>query len=127
MRKILINDCFEEFEQKIEHLKTPNLRADSLLKLFQIEQSNLSDINLIKGAKLGLNEMFEEINKVDKSLEIRMAIEILSHYLKSNSFNLLSAPIHGTDKEIVERFETINKKIEDLVGKYDRESATFQE
>ena len=127
MRKILINDCFEEFEQKIEHLKTPTLRADSLLKLFQIEQSNLSDINLIKGAQLGLNEMFEEMNKVDKSFEIRMAIEILSHYLKSNSFNLLAAPILGSDKEIVESFETINKKIEDLVGKYDRESAIFQE
>ncbi len=123
MKDIQIWDLLKEIEQKIEYQKTPGLRADTLLRLLQIEQSNSKEINLLKGAQLGLDEMFAEMNKVDQEFELKLAIEVLSNYLKSGSFNLLVIPVNGRDQMGVKTFDSINKELKMIVEKYDSNTA----
>ena len=125
MKNIQIWDLLKDFENQIEYQKTPILRADTLLKLLQVEHSNAEEINLLRGAQLGLNEMFAEMNKVDKEFEIRLAIQILTYYLDTNSFGLLATPINGPDISNVEKFESIKTRLKEIVEKHDTNADSF--
>jgi hypothetical protein len=123
MKKPLIADKLIEIENKLEYQKTPVLRAESALSLINIEKENLKNIDLLKGASQGLNEMFTEMDKVDLLSEYNMAIKILTHFIDNNSFSLIA--IQKFDNDQTKLFEEINKKLEEVVSKYDNDSAQF--
>ena len=123
MKKLLITDKLIEIEYKLDHQRTPTLRAESALILINIERENLKDINLLKGASQGLTEMFTEMDKVDLLSECDMAIKILTHFLDNNSFSLVAIQRFGRDR--TKLFEEINEKLKEIVFKYDNDSAQF--
>lgn len=123
MKKLLITDKLIELENKLEYQRTPALRAESVLRLINTERENLKDINLLRGASQGLKEMFTEMDKVDLLSEYDMAIKILTHFLKNNSFSLIAIQRYGTDQ--AKLFEEINENLKGIVFKYDNDSAQF--
>ena len=123
MKKPLIADKLIEIENKLEHQRTPILRAESALSLINVEKENLKNINLLKGASQGLKEMFTEMDKVNLLSEYNMAIKILTHFIDNNSFSLIA--IQKFDNDQANLFEEINKKLEEVVSKYDNDSAEF--
>jgi len=125
MKKLLIEKLLTEIENKLEHLKTPRLRADSALSLLRVEQANMKNIDLLKGALQGLKEMFGEMDKFEQLSEIDIAITILSHYLEANSFSLIAIPCSNIDKITVDLFEELNRRLEEIVTKFDNETVQF--
>lgn len=126
MKKLRTENLLIEIENKIGHLTTPALRADSALRLLRMEQANMRDIDLLKGAQSGLKEMLVEMDKVEQFSEINLAIKILAHYLESNSFSLIAIPRSNIDKITVDLFEELNRRLEEIVIKFDNEKSRFQ-
>ncbi|MBN1971554.1 MAG: hypothetical protein JW870_19475 [Candidatus Delongbacteria bacterium] len=125
MKETHIETKLNEIENRIEHLKTPALRAESMISLLNIEQVNSANIDLIKGAQAGLKEMFSEIEKVELSKDINNSISILNQYLNTNSFDLFIVPGTKTNEGEIKKFEYLNERIEQIVMKYDNNPSQF--
>lgn len=125
MKKLRTENLLIEIENKIGHLKTPVLRADSALRLLRIEHANMRDIDLLKGAQQGLKEMLGEMDKVEQLSEIDLGIKILAHYLESNSFSLIAIPRSNADKITVDLFEELNSRLKEIVIRFDNETSQF--
>lgn len=107
-----IDSLLTELDNEIRHLKTPILRANAILTNLKAEKINVkNNTHLIAGARKGLVEMFNEINKVDSVYEIDNAIAILEDYVKNGSFQL--QPVGQKNK--LELFELIKKRLEEIV------------
>lgn len=117
-----IESLLTELENEIRHLTTPILRANAILSNLKAEKINIkNNTHLLAGARKGLVEMFNEINKVDSVYEIDNAIAILEDYVKNGSFQLKPA---GQKKEI-ELFKLIKNRIEEIINSNDENSTIF--
>lgn len=114
MEYIQIRILLQDIESKIEHLRTPELRAQTILQLLQVEHTNFENNFLNKVTRF---DFIEKLTEMDKDYEVRLSIEILTYYLASNSFGLIAGPIPGADNSMVEKFDWIKNRLQEIVEK----------
>ncbi len=107
----ILNNC----RQKIQYLTSSDLRAEALLKLLQVEYSNLKNPNLLQSAKIGLVEMIEATNKSELLQDLEFAIQILTKYNVSKSFDNI-IPFNRYSKDLADRFVTIRDIIKEIIN-----------
>ena len=127
MEKLLLNDKLIELEARIDHQRSPRLRADSLLNLLKIHQGILKKNALLKVAKQELNENPAETNLVQLLSEINMAVMILAHYIEKDDFSLIPGSVGITDKDEIDRFEMLDVRLIEIVAKFNDDYTQFLE
>jgi len=127
MEKLLLNDKLIELEARIDHQRSPRLRADSLLNLLKIHQAILKKNGLLRVAKQELNENPAETNIVQLLSEISMAVMILAHYIEKDDFSLTAGSVGITDKDDVDRFEMLDVRLIEIVAKFNDDYTQFLE
>ena len=127
MEKLLLNDKLIELEARIDHQRSPRLRADSLLNLLKIHQGILKKNALLKVAKQELNENPAETNIRQVLSEINMAVMILAHYIEKDDFSLTAGSVGITDKDDVDRFEMLDVRLIEIVAKFNDDYTQFLE
>ena len=125
MEKLLLNDKLIELEARIDHQRSPRLRADSLLNLLKIHQAILKKNALLRVAKQELNENPAETNIVQLLFEINMAVMILAHYIEKDDFSLTAGSVGITDKDDVDRFEMLDVRLIEIVAKFNDDYTQF--
>jgi len=127
MEKLLLNDKLIELEARIDHQRSPRLRADSLLNLLKIHQGILKKNALLKVAKQELNENPVETNFAQLLSEINMAVMILAHYIEKDDFSLTAGSVGITDKDDIDRFEMLDVRLIEIVAKFNDDYTQFLE
>lgn len=125
MKELLLKDKLIELETRMEHQKSPRLRADSLLNLLKIKQTSLKKNDLLRIAQQGLKEMHDEMSNVELLSEINMAVMILAHYIEKDSFDLTAISQGKIDKDDVDRFEMLNGRLKEIVTKFNDNYTQF--
>ena len=125
MKELLLKDKLIELETRMEHQKSPRLRADSLLNLLKIKQGSLKKNDLLRIAQQGFKEMHDETSNVELLSEINMAVMILAHYIEKGSFSLTAISQGIIDKDDVDRFEMLNERLKEIVAKLNDEYTQF--
>jgi len=100
---------------EIEHLDTPNLRANELLKILQIEYNNNKNINLLSSANHGLIEMLDGMNKSEILTELDFSIKILTGFQETGNFDLLAIPNNIASKDLSDAFESIKSLLINII------------
>src|ERR1035437_1072929 len=111
MEKLLLNDKLIELEARIDHQRSPRLRADSLLNLLKIHQAILKKNALLRVAKQELNENPAETDTAQLLFEINMAVMILAHFIEKDDFSLTAGSVGINDKDDVNRFEMLDVRL----------------
>lgn len=114
MDKILIFNLLDKLKPELSDLSLSKQRAVKLKELLMVEFQN-NNFNLVLGAQKGLTEMFQEINKMELSQEIEIAILFLEHFESTGKFNLISFPQNELSNEMSEKTNVINSKLKVLV------------
>lgn len=127
MEKLLLNDKLIELEARIDHQRSPRLRADSLLNLLKIHQGILKKNALLNVAKQELNENPAETNIKQVLTEINMAVMILAHYIEKDNFSLTAGSVGITDKDDIDRFEMLDVRLIEIVAKFNDDYTQFLE
>jgi hypothetical protein len=127
MKELLLNDKLIELEVRIDHQRSPRLRADSLLNLLKIHQAILKKSALLRIAKQELNENPAETDIVQLLSEINMAVMILAHYIEKDDFSLTAGSVGITDKDDVDRFEMLDVRLIEVVAKFNDDYTQFLE
>ena len=127
MEKLLLNDKLIELEARIDHQRSPRLRADSLLNLLKIHQAILKKNALLRVAKQELNENPAETNIAQLLFEINMAVMILAHYIEKDDFSLAAGSVGITEKDDVDRFEMLDVRLIEVVAKFNDDYTQFLE
>ena len=127
MEKLLLNDKLIELEARIDHQRSPRLRADSLLNLLKIHQGILKKSALLNVAKQELNENPAETNIRQVLSEINMAVMILAHYIEKDDFSLTAGSVGITEKDDVDRFEMLDVRLIEIVAKFNDDYTQFLE
>lgn len=127
MEKLLLNDKLIELEARIDHQRSPRLRADSLLNLLKIHQAILKKNALLNVAKQELNENPAETNIRQVLSEINMAVMILAHYIEKDDFSLTAGSVGITEKDDVDRFEMLDVRLIEVVAKFNDDYTQFLE
>ena len=127
MEKLLLNDKLIELEARIDHQRSPRLRADSLLNLLKIHQGILKKNALLNVAKQELNENPAETNIRQVLSEINMAVMILAHYIEKDDFSSTAGSVGITDKDDVDRFEMLDVRLIEVVAKFNDDYTQFLE
>ena len=127
MKELLLNDKLIELEARIDHQRSPRLRADSLLNLLKIHQAILKKNALLRVAKQELNENPAETNIAQLLFEINMAVMILAHYIEKDDFSLAAGSVGITEKDDVDRFEMLDVRLIEVVAKFNDDYTQFLE
>jgi len=112
MKINLIEQILKERNNKITHLQSPVLRAESLKKLEQIEYDN---INLIYATQKGLIEMLNRMDKTELLGDIDYTIILLDYFTSNNSFNLKNIPINKVSQDLSAKHNRIKTVIMEIV------------
>ena len=110
-----IETILDSCSEKIQHLTSSDLRAEALLRLLQIEYSNLKKPNLLQSAKIGLVEMTDAMNKSELLQDLEFTIQILTEYYKSKSFDKI-LPLNSYSKDLADRFVKISDIIKEIIN-----------
>jgi hypothetical protein len=127
MKELLLNDKLIELDARIDHQRSPRLRADSLLNLLKIHQAILKKNALLRVAKQELNENPAETNIAQLLFEINMAVMILAHYIEKDDFSLAAGSVGITEKDDVDRFEMLDVRLIEVVAKFNDDYTQFLE
>jgi|GEM_PF-2569333 len=102
-----INELLESLTSKIQHLKSSEERAKSLLDLLKIELKNTRDANLLNAITntIALGEYGNKSN----SIYLTYCIRLLETFLETNEFNLMALEMPRTPNS-----EKENQKLKDL-------------
>lgn len=116
-------DILNELNSKIQHLKTPTLRAESLTSFLNTEKENYSKTDLLAATKLGTVEMLDAMKKVEMTSDFDVCIYLLNHFIKSGDFDVAFAtrPKNQADQE---RLQEIKERLRSIVD-IDTDEPTF--
>ena len=117
MSKILIFNLLDKLQPELSDLPLQKQRAVKLKELLKIEYHNNKNFNLLLGVQKGLTEMFQEMNKMELSQEIEIAILFLEHFETTGKFNLISFPQNELSNEMSEKTNVINSKLKSIIEK----------
>ncbi len=116
MIKLYIEKLLIEIGEKIVDQKSSQLRADSALKLLHMERAKFKDLDVLLVVAIGLKEMSAVMKKILKKSEINIAILILEHFLRTNSFSLTAEKEEKFNKRTVDHFDTLSRRLEKIVA-----------
>jgi len=100
-----------ELNLKIRHLTSPQLRADALFSLLNIELKKCKDINLLASSKDTIL-MVESMNKMDTVLSLEYGVHLINHFIETNNFNLGVIVDYQNDSK---KFTMLKAKIKELI------------
>ncbi len=115
MKKALIFELLDKLQSELDNLPSPEQRAAKLKELLEIELQKNKNFNLLLGAQKGLTEMFQEMNKMELTQEIEIAILFLEHFETTGKFNLISFPQNELSNEMADKSNNINSKLKSIV------------
>lgn len=115
MKRIFINPILDNARTLLFGVEPSLLKAQKLKELLLKEAEKNKNIDLVTGALKGLNEMFQEWDKLELLKEIEYSIILLNHYELTSKFNLLSVPMNGDSEEMSSKFDEIQTQIKSII------------
>lgn len=110
-----IFDLLDQADKQIQHLKTPSLRAESMIPLIRTQKSNYSNTDLLAATLKGTVEMIDAMSKVEITSDFDICIGLLEHYLQTGNFNVefITKPRNTSEEK---RYRDIKEKLQLIVG-----------
>lgn len=107
-----MKDLLESCNSKLEHLKTPFLRADALLSLLRIESIN-NQQKLFTSTR-NVTEMLDLMDNFDFVADLDFSIALLESYLKTNEFYIV-IPKNTFSKDLADRQMAVREIIIQMI------------
>jgi len=111
----VLNSC----ETQMEHLRSKQLRSETLLALLKTERENNKNPNL-ENKNYTAAQMMTDMDKNELRYELNYAIILLSDYQKTQSLSI-AAPSNAYTQEFADKLNSIKEGIEKIINKFQTE------